>query len=826
VVRRAGLVLVLALVVSAALVPFVLRIRLDTDIVKLVPAGQGEAQAFARFARAFVAEQVLIVLAEGDDPVKLRAFADELGARLSKEPTVAEARWRLGKGAADFVKRHLLQLLTVEEIAALGPQLGPEALATRARRLRGLLAAPGGSSLAPILTADPLELLGVLGKRLSSGLPVDTTSGYFQSADGRAVLLYVRPRGSTFDVEADRALIARTSALAVELGARVTDGKFSGAPGVIEVGYTGACAYTLTYRDWLHTDAQWSTPLSAIAVLLLFGVVFRSFRVLVLVALPLGVGLLWTVAAAVLLFKHVNAVSLTFGTVLLSIGIDFPIQIYNRLREELAGDGGEPRAALERTVAALAFPSLLATLGPAIVFFACVLSDYRGLSELGVLSGVGLVLNLVAMLTVFPALMATLPASWWARRPTGVQAQAAAGEARGMVAWVGRVAAARPRLVLVVVGLVTLAALPVALRVRFDQRLITIHPPSMPPVQTEAELSRRFGERERMLVALVEESDPERALERADAWAKAGEGLRARGVVRGFQSVSSLFPSKRAQAERRAAWAKLDPERAARELEAALAAVGFDTEPFAPFLASLRGAATAPDITLDEAKGSDLAFIVANHVQDEPGLRRVATLFFAAPPPAGEGARAALVEIARGEAGGVVTGSPVLEEVLRAIVIRDTRLLTIVSTIGVALLLLIAYRRGRPWLAVLLPLVVAWVLFGAALALLDLPLNLFNLLCVPLVIGYGIDDHVFVVARHESSPGATPALTLARTGRAVVVTSLATIAGFAGLAIARFDGLRLFGTTGVLAVFFCLAAVFLVLPALLALLYRGHSPRS
>jgi predicted RND superfamily exporter protein len=829
VVRRAGVVLVLSLLVSAALVPVVLRIRLDTDIVKLVPAGQSEAQAFARFARAFVAEQVLIVLAEGDDPTRLRAFADELGARLQKEPGVAEVRWRLGRGAADFVKQHLLQLLTVEEIAALGPQLTPEALAARAQRLRGIVSAPGGSSLAPILTADPLELLGVLGKRLSSGLPVDTTSGYFQSADGRAVLLYVRPRGSTFDVEADRALIARTSAIAAALGARVTDGVFTGAPGAIEVGYTGACAYTLTYRDWLHADASWSTPLSAIAVLLLFGLVFRSFRVLVLVALPLGVGLLWTVAAAVGLFRHVNAVSLTFGTVLLSIGIDIPIQIYNRLREELAAGEGEgevePLGALERTITQLAFPSLLATLGPAIVFFACVLSEYRGLSELGVLSGVGLCLNLIAMLTLFPALMATLPPSWWARRERGgVQAQAARGEARGVLAAVGRFAAARPRVVLAVVGVVTAAMLPLALRVRFDERLITIHPPSMPPVRTEAELSRRFGERERMLVALVEEADPERALERADAWAQAGEALRARGVVRGFQSISSLFPSKKTQEARRAAWAKLDPERAARALEAALAAAGFDTEPFAPFLASLRGAATAPDIRLEEAKGSDLAFIVSNHVQDEPGLRRVATLFFAAPPPAGEGARAALVEIARGEAGGVVTGSPVLEEVLRTIVIRDTRLLTIVSTLGVALLLLVAYRRGRPWLAVILPLAVAWVLFGAALALFDLPLNLFNLLCVPLVIGYGIDDHVFVVARHEASPGATPALTLARTGRAVVVTSLATIAGFAGLAIARFDGLRLFGTTGVLAVFFCLAAVFLVLPALLALLYRDTLP--
>ena len=61
----------------------------------------------------------------------------------------------------------------------------------------------------------------------------------------------------------------------------------------------------------------------------------------------------------------------------------------------------------------------------AAVFFACALSTYRGLAELGLLAGVGLILNWLAMLTLFPALLARLPFSWWARpahptRTTGV----------------------------------------------------------------------------------------------------------------------------------------------------------------------------------------------------------------------------------------------------------------------------------------------------------------------------------------------------------------------------------------------------------------------
>ncbi len=804
-VHKPGRVLLCALIFSAALLPLVLRIRLDTDVVKLVPQGSEEAQAFARFARSFVAEQVLIVLVESEDPGKLTDFADRYGAELAKLPEVAEVRYRLSAASGLFMRDHLTQLLTAEEITSLAPRVTPEALRAQVRRLRSLLSAPGGTALQPILTADPLQVLETLSQRLASGLPVDTTSGYFRSHDGKALMIYVRPRSASYDVEADRALITAASAAAERLGARVTDGTFSGRG--IELAYTGACAYTLTYRDWLHRDASWSTPVSAFAVLVLFAFFFRSLRVLPLVAAPLFVGVLWTAAAAALIYGHVNAVSLTFGTVLLSIGIDFPIQLYNRLREELVTHA--PLEALESTVRDLAGPSLTATLGPAVVFFACALSSYRGLSDLGVLAGVGLLLNLVAMFTVFPALLAILPPKIWARP----QKPSVTG---GVLGAIGRAAGRRPRRTLILAALLGLAALPLALRVEFDRKLITFHPESMPPVRTEAELSRRFGEREHMLVALVE-AEPEAALERADAWAREADRLRTQGLLRGYQSAASLFPSQKTQAERRAAWDALGAERIARDLRAALDEAGFDTGAFEPFLAQLAHA--PPPITLADAQKSDLDFLLRNHVHDEAGQRRVATFFFPAAGDQSLQARAALRAFAHGPGGGVVTGTPILEEALRTIVVHDTILVTIVSSAGVMLLLALYYRRWKPWLAVMLPLSIAWVLFGAALALFHLPLNLFNLLAVPLVIGYGIDDHIFLVHRHLANPNAGAGHTLATTGRAIVLTSLSTVAGFAGLGIARFDGLKLFGISGALAVAFCLTGAFLVLPSLLSLFW-------
>jgi predicted RND superfamily exporter protein len=173
----------------------------------------------------------------------------------------------------------------------------------------------------------------------------------------------------------------------------------------------------------------------------------------------------------------------------------------------------------------------------------------------------------------------------------------------------------------------------------------------------------------------------------------------------------------------------------------------------------------------------------------------------------------------------VVTGAPVLEDVLVSLLEHDMVRVTVASAIVVALLLAIYYRRFRPWLAVMLPLLLAWVGFAAALAACRLPLNLYNLLSVPLVIGYGIDDLVFLVHRYEAEPERGTGAVLATTGRAIVLTSLSTMAGFAGLAVARFDGLRLLGLSGALAVALCLIAAFAVLPAMLTLLTPRDKPR-
>ena len=175
-------------------------------------------------------------------------------------------------------------------------------------------------------------------------------------------------------------------------------------------------------------------------------------------------------------------------------------------------------------------------------------------------------------------------------------------------------------------------------------------------------------------------------------------------------------------------------------------------------------------------------------------------MFYPAPGRMDQALAALRARVAESPADGALTGKPILEDALRQVVQRDTVKVTAASVAAVVLLLTLYYRRLRPVLAVLLPLATAWTLFAAVLGALDIPLDLFNLLAVPLVVGYGIDDHLFLVHRFEEDQPHDSHAALASTGTAIVVTSLSTMAGFAGLAVARFDGLRALGRTGAIAV--------------------------
>lgn len=120
------------------------------------------------------------------------------------------------------------------------------------------------------------------------------------------------------------------------------------------------------------------------------------------VCLVLGLG--YTMAFTFMTVGHLNILTITFAPILIGLAIDFGIHFITRYEEEIR-HGNPPAAAVERAMVFTGQGIITGALTTAMAFLAMGLTNFKGIQEMGIISGGGLVLCLIPMLTVLPILL-------------------------------------------------------------------------------------------------------------------------------------------------------------------------------------------------------------------------------------------------------------------------------------------------------------------------------------------------------------------------------------------------------------------------------------
>src|SRR5262245_63537964 len=140
------------------------------------------------------------------------------------------------------------------------------------------------------------------------------------------------------------------------------------------------------------------------AVLLLLWIGLRSGRIIFAVVICLLVGFAVTAALGLALVGALNPISIAFAVLFVGIGVDFGIQVAVRYRRERHLNN-LLTPALDAAAHAIAKPLTLAAAATAAGFYSFLPTDYRGVSELGLIAGNGMLFAFVASITVLPALL-------------------------------------------------------------------------------------------------------------------------------------------------------------------------------------------------------------------------------------------------------------------------------------------------------------------------------------------------------------------------------------------------------------------------------------
>ncbi|MFP6835000.1 MAG: MMPL family transporter, partial [Pseudomonadales bacterium] len=165
----------------------------------------------------------------------------------------------------------------------------------------------------------------------------------------------------------------------------------------------------------------------------------------------------------------------------------------------------------------------------------------------------------------------------------------------------------------------------------------------------------------------------------------------------------------------------------------------------------------------------------------------------------------------------VATGRSVIEWGVGDIVMNSYQRALAFATIAILAVLFLTFRNLRDGLLILVPLVLAALFTIAAGVLMNMPLNMANILVLPLIFGLGVDNGIHVVDRYHRG-GDVGQLMHSSTPRAVMLSTLTTIGTFAALMLSPHQGTASIGVLLSTAVALLLVFTVFVLPVLLSFL--------
>ncbi|MCS7063631.1 MAG: MMPL family transporter [Methylacidiphilales bacterium] len=593
---------------------------------------------------------------------------------------------------------------------------------------------------------------------------------------------------------------------------------------------------------------------------LLFILAYRQVNRPLCALVVLVMGIVWSLAFAVLAIGHLNIISQAFVAMVIGLGIDFGIQMMSRYEEELARCKNI-LTALTQTLGHTGVVLVTGASTTAAAFYTMCFNDFIGLAEFGLIAGTGVLLCLIGNLFVLPSLYV-----FFDLRKSQDQLSRSADPSHwtpGVL--MQKVLFFSPRLVLVGTGVALLVAGLVMHRVYFDYNLLNLQSQSLESVRLTHKLLDVAGNS--IIYGIVIAEDKEDAKRKTEA-------LKALPTVQEVRSILDFFPER--QEEKLPIIRRIvellrgirldtdvsrsiDVERTRKRLQEllehsregrreaskyrAVSQMARDAEEvFGRLIPPIeRALAAMGDLSQEEigrrlnryqvevfgTMQKDLAFLKQQAfdrvimLEDVPGVIRQrfvssrGRLLIEAHPKENIWDREPNVRFVNDlrSVDPMATGTPVQNyeyiELLRQSYLEAAQwaLLTVV------VLIFLHFGRITHGLLALLPLGIAIVFTLGLMVALQIPFNPANIVTLPLVIGIGVAYGIYTVDRWREAPQMN--LFSNSTGKAVVMSALTSMVGFGSMMISQYEGLYSLGLLMMVGIGMCLIASTMILPQVL-----------
>lgn len=556
-------------------------------------------------------------------------------------------------------------------------------------------------------------------------------------------------------------------------------------------------------------DMVKSGAFAVVGVVLVLFALFRSNRAVIVLLVPLAFGLIWSLGATQLALGRLNAMTATISSVVMGIGIDAGIHFYSRVRRLRAqSDDGD---AIAEAFRGLVVPLLIASSTTVGAFVVMATSSLPAFHEFGVIAALGVVMCLLSMVTVLPALCYLIGI----KKPPKVRQQTG-GLARFVMA--------HPGLLLLGLLAVSAGAGFASQQVQFEYNAREL----------QSSEGRENSEADSRLIADVFGKDIHAAVLVNDSVDEVRETLTTARMrhearvsdgdttVADFLGISDLLPDPSIDLQER--YERVDEmgfeyedliEKLHEEAERAKKDGTADTEStLVPEDVDLLDAMLkAEPFTVEQLPKALLAKLRA-----EDGRWAVYAYpnFDVANMKLGRSFKDELASYVDNPDEAVFVGESILYASMYNLLVAEAPTVLVMAALLIAVLVFAQLRSIGWMLMTLLPLCLSILWLVGAMGVIDFRFTLFNLPMLPVILGIGVDNGVYLAAAIRSQTRDADGLIRAveRTGGAILAATATTAVGFAAFMVADSGGMRGMGALAVMGIVFAAAAALLVLPTI------------
>lgn len=770
-------------VVTLAALPGFSRLDVRNDYAEMLPRNAQSVKALEDLKERVPGLADHVVLIEGGSMEDRVAAAERLRALVVSDPFVLRARYRTELAFFEPYKFLYMPLDELDEFSrAVIGRINYERL-KESGRLIDLLS-----------DEEKEEDLDAIRKKHD----VDDWFGYFTDKDRTVLLLLVTPRAFVSDVDAAERIVEITDRTieAVLPGRTMPDG--------LSISTGGPFQDQLYEDSVLRSDIVRGSVFTLVAIITLLFVYYRSFWPVLFIVGPLNVAMIWSFGIAGWVVGQLNPMSGFMGMILFGLGVDYAIHLLNRYIEHRS-DGfsrEESFVMMMKSSGAACVETATTNCG---IFFVLATADFRGYQQFGLLAGTGALMTVIASVVLLPCLFLELETRGWGgffQSPPPHRQFSFLSSRRpipGAILMLG---------LTVVFTLWCLWTAPQNLS--FNFRISELRPSTEGLLHVEKYYREVAEIDDPPVIYTVESLDEVEVL--GGRIAEINQQQPANMVLK-VRSILTVLPEKQDEKLE-----MLDELRFKLNRELRLA----DTESQKADIQKLISELPPAGVTLNEVPpevssdfrtddGGFLVYLNPLSKEYEQGF----VLKF----------REAFAAITLPGTSHDVVGAgeiPVEADILYYMVHEGPQLV-LLAILFVFFFIWFGMGRAADTLLVCAPLVVGmlWALEG--IVWFGQSVNVFNMIAIPLLIGFGEDYGLHIVHRYrEEGPGSLRKV-LAYTGGSIFMSALTTLAGFGGLVFSHHKGLQSLGILACTGMLAALLVAFTFVPAILQVIEnRSH----